>query len=260
MLAFFSDINVCGSQIQCYWIHLPTRIPWRNGSAVPNHSYHICTLTPLSPHANDRETELQTSKNEEANRVPFTLTYHPQNLTIKNVILKNFKILRNDAETKHIFPLPPLVSFKRDKNPGNFLVRSVFKSDNQPGTFKSTRTRCKTCPFISNMVKISGPNRCSKIIDHFTCISVNVICCITCTPCKKIYIGEAGRRLGDHFREHLRDVEINDTDTLKPVARPFNLPNHSHHNMTISGLFLHHGDTDSCKNLSTGYTLSARNQ
>ena len=90
----------------------------------------------------DRDTALQSSKsqNEETNRIPFTLTYQPQNLAVKNVILKNFKILRNDRETKHIFSLPPLISFKRDKSIGNFLVRSAFKSDNQPGTFKCTRT------------------------------------------------------------------------------------------------------------------------
>ena len=43
----------------------------------------------------DPETALQTSQNEETDRIPFTLTYHPQNL-----ILKNFKIYRNDPETK----------------------------------------------------------------------------------------------------------------------------------------------------------------
>ena len=64
----------------------------------------------------DRETALQTSQNKETDRIPFTLTYHPQNLAIKNVILKNFKILRNDPETKHMFSLPPLISLKRDKN------------------------------------------------------------------------------------------------------------------------------------------------
>ena len=96
----------------------------------------------------DRETALQTSQNEETDRIPFTLTYHPQNLAIKNVILKNFKILRNDPETKHIFSLPPLISFKRDKNLGNFLVRSAFKFNNKPGTFTCKRTRCKTCPFL----------------------------------------------------------------------------------------------------------------
>ena len=60
----------------------------------------------------DRETALQTSQNEETDRIPFTLTYHPQNLAIKYVILKNFKILRNDPETELIFSLPPLISFK----------------------------------------------------------------------------------------------------------------------------------------------------
>ena len=181
----------------------------------------------------DRETALQTSQNEETDRIPFTLTYHPQNHAIKSVILKNFKILRNDPETKHIFSLPPLISFKRDKNLQIFL--SGAHSTNQEP--------------ISNTVKISGPNRSVKVTDHFTCISTNVIYCITCTLCKKSYMGETGRRLADRFREHLRDAEQNNTDVSKPVARHFNLPNHSHYNMTICGLSLHHGNTESRKNL-----------
>ena len=105
------------------------------------------------------------------------------------------------------------------------------------------------CPFISNMVKISGPNRSVKITDHFTYISSNVIYCITCTLGKKTYKSETGRKLADHFREHLRDVEKNDTDASKPVARHFNLPNHSHHNMTICGLSLRRRNTEIRKNL-----------
>ena len=104
----------------------------------------------------DRETALQTSQNEETARIPFTLTYHSQNHAIENVILKNFKI--DVPETTYIFFLPPLISFKHDKNLGNFSVRSAFKSDNQPGTFTCKHTRCKTCPFISNTVKINVQN------------------------------------------------------------------------------------------------------
>ena len=95
---------------------------------------------------------------------------------------------------------------------GNFLVRSVLKSDDQPGTFKCARKRCHTCPFIHKADKITGPKRSIKITDRFTRTSANVIYCITCTLCKKIYIGETVRRLGDRFREHLRDVERNDKD------------------------------------------------
>ena len=57
---------------------------------------------------------------------------HTQNLAIKNVILKNFQILLNDPETKHILSLPPLNSFKRHQDIGDFLVSSTFRSDNQP--------------------------------------------------------------------------------------------------------------------------------
>ena len=76
-----------------------------------------------------------------------------------------------------------------------------------------------------------------------------LIYCITCTLCKKVYIGETGRRLGDRFREHLRDVEINDKDASKPVTRHFNLPNHSQKHMAVCGLSLHLGNTESRKNI-----------
>jgi len=134
----------------------------------------------------------------------------------------------------HRITVPPLISFKRDKNVGNFLVKSTFKTIEKPGTFKCARSRCKTCPFVQNADKISGPKRSVKITDRFTCTSANVIYCITCTLCKKLYIGETGRRLGDRFREHLRDVEKDDKDASKPVARHFNLPNHSKEHMSIS--------------------------
>ena len=92
----------------------------------------------------------------------------------QNIILKTFKILCNDPENKYIFPLPPLISFKCEKNIGNFLVRSEFFW--QPtGNFQMC-TRCKTCPFISNMVKISGPNRSAKI----TLKKVAILHCLTC--------------------------------------------------------------------------------
>ena len=51
------------------------------------------------------------------------------------------------------------------------------------------------------------------------------------------------------FREHLRDVEKDDKDASKLVAQHFNLPSHSKERMSICGLSLHQGTTDSRKNL-----------
>ena len=94
-----------------------------------------------------------------------------------------------------------------------------------------------------------GPKRSIKITDHFTCTSTNVIYCITCTICKKLYIGETERRLGNRFQEHLRDVEKDDKNASKPVARHFNLPNHSKQHMVVCDLSLHQGSTESRKTL-----------
>ena len=50
----------------------------------------------------------------ENNRIALALTYHPQNLAVKSVILIKIKILCRDPKTKNIFPLTPLnISFKQ---------------------------------------------------------------------------------------------------------------------------------------------------
>ena len=95
---------------------------------------------------------------------------------------------------------------------------------------------------------ISGPKHLIKITDRFDCTSTNAIYFITCNLCKMRYIGETGRILGDRFREHLRDIKNNDKDASKPVSRHFNFPDHSFNNMTVCGLSLLQGNTESRKN------------
>ena len=69
------------------------------------------------------------------------------------------------------------------------------------------------------------------------------------------HIGETGRRLGDRFREHLRDVELNDKDASKHFARHFNLPDQSKQHMAVCGLYLHLGSSESCKALEQKFIL-----
>ena len=104
----------------------------------------------------DRQSALQTSQKEN-NSIPFTFTFHPHNHTVKSITLKNFKLPQNDPDTGRIFSQPPLISFKHDKNVGNFLVRIAFQTINQSRTSKCTQERCKTCPFICNVEKLLGP-------------------------------------------------------------------------------------------------------
>ena len=120
-------------------------------------------------------------------------------------------------------------------------------SNLEPGTFNCSRKICNTCPFINSKTHIRGPNGSYQVNDHFDCTTSNIIYCITCTLCNKLYIGESGRKLGDRFREHLLDVKNKGSDLSKPVARHFNLPGHSHEHMEICGIYLHLGNNETRK-------------
>ena len=50
---------------------------------------------------------------------------------------------------------------------------------------------------------------------------------------------ENRRRLSGRFREHLRDVERNDKEASKLVAKHFNLATHCKQHLAVCGLTLH---------------------
>ena len=93
--------------------------------------------------------------------------------------------------------LHALTSCKCDKTISNFLVRSALKTNHQPGTFQCVGARCKTCRFFLNPGMISELN---EPLRSRTSLLAYLHLCITCTFCKKLYIRETGRRLGDRFR------------------------------------------------------------
>ena len=101
-------------------------------------------LTHYKCHYNSTKTALQMSQNEETNRIPFTLL--PSTKPCRQC---HYKKNQNSKQWS-------LISFKRSKNVSNFLVKSAFKSDNQPGTFKI---------YTHTMQNL---NRSTKITEHCT--------------------------------------------------------------------------------------------
>ena len=74
-----------------------------------------------------------------------------------------------------------------------------------------------------------------KITGHFTCISKNIIYCISCRKCPKaVYVGETARRyrFADRFRENRLDVLHNKRNL--PVAQHFDGPSHSLEDMCVA--------------------------
>ena len=128
------------------------------------------------------------------NRTPLVLTFHSFNFKVRDVIRKNFDILRNDPEISSIFSYNPLVSFRHSKNIRETLVHSSLPQElSSPcGTFPCGVGQCKTCKFIDSSTTISAPEFVYHIKHHFTCTSSHLIYFISCSRCGMLYIGETG--------------------------------------------------------------------
>ena len=149
----------------------------------------------------------------ENNQIPLVLTFHSFNFKVRDIIRKNFHILKNDPERSSIFSNNPLVSFRHK--------------------------------FIDSSTVISAPKFTYNIKHNFTCTSTHLIYCISCSRCGMLYIGETGRQLRARFGEHRRAVSANDAN--QPVARHFNSGSHSISDMKIRALCPISGNNDSRK-------------
>ena len=105
-------------------------------------------------------------------KIPLLVTFHPFNYKVRDVISRNFLILKNDPETSAIFTDNPLISFRRNKNMRDNLVRSALRP-NLPataGTFSCSHARCYTCSFLNSATSISGPKSNFVIWHNFTSV------------------------------------------------------------------------------------------
>ena len=111
----------------------------------------------------DRQSALQTSQNDNNDRIPFTLTFHPHNHTVKSIILNNFKLLQNDPETGRIFLQPPLISIKRGKNEGNFKLEAHSKLTSKPAL---SHARAHDAKLVISLLKLAKHLLRSPSVSH----------------------------------------------------------------------------------------------
>ena len=182
-------------------------------------------------------------KNKSQNERPvLSLTYHPHNIPVKNILIKNFHILQSDSDLKEIFPSPPLVAYKRDTNLGDHLVHSRLLSspgnDTTPGTHPCGLPGCKLCGIVSSATFIRGPKGNFTVRRRFTCQSVDVVYAVICSLCSDatlmMYVGETYRSLADRGDEHLRSARLG---YKNPVGEHFQQPGHCSAHLSICAVW-----------------------
>ena len=147
--------------------------------------------------------QYQDNSTDVNKRIPLVLTYHPTNIQVNNIIFENYPIISYNHETRDKFDQPPLLSWKKDNNLQHLLVSSdtsQLSGSNQP----CNRSRCKSCKYITDTKAVSCHKSKFSVTETFACTSTNLIYCIQCLKCNKLYIGETMRRLADRSAEHLK--------------------------------------------------------
>ena len=96
---------------------------------------------------------MPSSKKVFPDRIPLIFQIHNSIYPLRRIILKHYKTLMTDQDTKNILKLLPITSYKRERNLCNKLVRAsepqaLMFSDAGPFSFK--RRCCNTCIYVTN--------------------------------------------------------------------------------------------------------------
>ena len=145
-----------------------------------------------------------------------------------------------DPHLKEVFPKPPMIAYKRQRNIRDFTVRAKVPPPKKTYEkrvlcgMKRCNKQCPACPFILEGKEIKSDTFTWKFRKALNCESQNVIYLIECSKdhCKQRYIGETGRFFKKRISQHVGYVK--NKITHQATGHHFNLPGHSISNMKVT--------------------------
>lgn len=200
----------------------------------------------------ERENVLQKVEKKQVDRIPLVIPYHPGLPNISSILRKHWKILmRKFPGAEKFIPQPPMVSYTRDKNLRDILVRAVLPPLRRPsggtraarlGFFRcGKRSDCILCSHSVNCQSLDlfddkGNMSTIPIKSKITCTDENLVYAIVCTKqnglcnsVRPLYFGETGKSAKWRCAKHIGSITNQcQANTSLPVGAHFRLPGHSH--------------------------------
>ena len=154
-----------------------------------NRGYSMNTLTKIATEVETRDRNCllkpRVVEQNKDNRIPLVITWHQKFKGLSKILHRhyNFMVIEH-PDLKKVFPEPPIVSYRRNPNLHNHLVRTKPKENAKAGfsvrcTLEKTKKRgrpCKLCTHMGQKNEITNA-RTGKTchIDGGSCNSKNVI-------------------------------------------------------------------------------------
>lgn len=175
-------------------------------------------------------------------RNPLVLTYDRK--LDNEITRKHMNFLHEDEKLCKIFPDPPLISFRRNRNLRDLLVNarlpSIPDSDEQPGFCECPSKKCSVMNFAIFGDKFSSSvTKQSFPINSFIHDKMDwLIYLITCKRCNMQYVGQTKTTLYTRFTNHKSDIKLHTTEKSKqlPIGKHFNSGDHSFEDISIMAI------------------------
>ena len=175
------------------------------------------------------------------NRRPvFVVPYDPRLPPLNEITKKHWRSMKKqDPYLSEVFPEPPLIAYKRQKNIKDYMIRakvapeSITRPKRLITGMKNCGKQCAACPFINKRKFISGKSIKWKLNKQMDCNTSNIVYIIECDKCNERYIGETKRKMKERLDEHRRDIR---NETKNAIGDHFNLPGHSEANINITSI------------------------
>ena len=174
-------------------------------------------------------------------RMVFVIHYDPRLPSVPRITNRHYRTMVQDPYMKEVFPAPPLICYRRQRNIRDHLIRAKVPP---PAPARPKRTlpgmkkcgKCVNCPYIKtgSIVKSSASTYKLELKEKFDCNTDNHIYLIECQVprCNHIqYIGKTKDRVKDRFAAHRSDVN---TQKNKSLPNHFNLPGHKVSDMKVT--------------------------
>ena len=151
-------------------------------------------------------------------RAVLAITYNPMLPSITQIVTKHWRSMIKNRHIHEIFPQPPMVAYKQSPNLKQVLCRARLQCTTRPqrqkiGMLKCTKS-CNVCCYLNKTKEIvSKTNEKFQMVGQFGCHTTGIIYLVTCSNCRKQYVGQTGRKFYDRVMEHLRYIK-NGTKTL----------------------------------------------
>jgi peptide-methionine (R)-S-oxide reductase len=192
----------------------------------------------------NRQDILQPRASNPQNRTDQTFlvsTFNPICDPLRDIMEETWPILGRTNTTENIFSNKPTFGYRRTKNLRDLLVKAKIPIAPKSKTFLDTRKSerkcksksCRYCPRLNHEGNITNPHS-GKVFPskmNITCNSNNLIYCIRCTVCHKLYVGQTKNTIKERFKSHFYGIN-NPHNQDTTVSRHFSRSDHDGINST----------------------------